>query len=75
MKQLNRVACQSDVAGMGHSSEALTNANMGLQDHADIISSISNRKCDRVLLGVFDQLHNLEMKRQESKTHITRGNS
>lgn len=33
---------------------------MGLQDHADIISSISDCQRDRVLFGGFDQLHDLE---------------
>lgn len=42
----------------------LTNANMCLEDHADIIGSISNSQCDRVLLGGFDQLHNLGNQRQ-----------
>lgn len=42
----------------------LTNANMCLEDHADIIGSISNSQSDRVLLGGFDQLHNLGNERQ-----------
>lgn len=37
---------------------------MCLEDHADIIGSISNSQCDRVLLGGFDQLHNLGNQRQ-----------
>lgn len=40
---------------------------MGLEDHADIISSISNGQCDRVLLGGFDQLHNLETQRRHQQ--------
>lgn len=53
---------------MGETTRILTNANMCLQDHADIISSISNGQRDRVLLRGFDQLHNLE--RQQRKSEI-----
>lgn len=52
---------------MGGTARALTNANMGLEDHADVISSISDRQCDWVLFGGFDQLHNLERSGMEAK--------
>lgn len=54
---------------MGYTARILTNANMGLQDHADIISSISNGQSDWVLLGGFDQLHNLERQQRKSVIH------
>lgn len=47
---------------MGETGRALTDANVSLKDHADIISSISDCQRDRVLLGGFDQLHNLEIQ-------------
>lgn len=51
---------------MGETARILTDANMSLQDHADIISSISNGQRDRVLLGGFDQLHDLERRQRKS---------
>lgn len=32
----------------------LTDANVGLEDHANIVCSIADGQCDRVLLGGFD---------------------
>lgn len=54
---------------MGETARALTDANMGLKDHADIISSISDCQRDRVLLGGFDQLHNLEIQ-ERGTSHL-----
>lgn len=47
-----------------------TNANVGLKDHADIISSVSNRQSDWVLFGGLDQLHDLKKRKKKKKEII-----
>lgn len=37
----------------------LTDADVRLQDHANVVSTVPNGQGDRVLLGGFDQLHDL----------------
>ncbi|TNN56864.1 hypothetical protein EYF80_032960 [Liparis tanakae] len=45
----------------------LTDADVGLQDHADVVGSVSDGQRDRVLLGGFDQLHDLENAKKKKE--------
>ena len=42
------------------STVGLTDAHVGLQDHADVVGPIPDGQRDGVLLGRLDQLHDLQ---------------